>query len=234
MSRQNKWRRHARNVGQQHVQKVVSGPNDEVGITIYPSIERVVPSAMRSFRLRSLSLVMVSAVGVMCIDAALSQIQASSPTCHANPPSPVPLKPSPCSPLDPYDPHRRRPSLQLPQSPPAQPLPSTLGRHRCVGCTASPCGWPLYGLACHTCSTPSLGHYPRWLWRCCRRHRQPRSSRWPCAGMASPHRPRHARPTRPSHHQSRWCLYRLVCAFPAFHLFLSRGLCCREMPGSLG
>ena len=59
--------------------------------------------------------------------------------------------------------------------------------------------WCLYGLLCHTCSTPSLGHYLRWLWRCRHRHRQ----------------------SRPSHHPPRWCLYRLGRAFPAVRLFLA-------------
>ena len=99
----------------------------------------------------------------------------------------------------------------------AQPLPLTWGRHqqcalvRCTGCTASPCSWPSYGLACHTCSTPSLGQYLRRLWRGCHRHRQP----------------------RPSHHRPCRYLYRLVRAFPTVRLFFSRGPCCREMPGSL-
>ena len=53
-------------------------------------------------------------------------------------------------------------------------------------CTAFPCSWPLHGLSCHTCSTLSLGYYPRWLWRCCNRHREP----------------------RPSHHRPRWCIFR--------------------------
>ena len=47
---------------------------------------------------------------------------------------------------------------------------------------------PNMRVPCHICSTPSLGHYLRWLWRCCHCHRQP----WP------------------SHHRFRWSLYRLA------------------------
>ena len=54
-----------RNVSQQHVYKTVSEPKYIFDVAPYPSIERIVPSAMGSLRLHSLQLINWSAEGVM-------------------------------------------------------------------------------------------------------------------------------------------------------------------------
>ena len=152
-------------------------------------------------------------------------MQASSPTFQANPPSPILLKSSPHSPVSSA---LKAEVWTVPSSsmsifgPPSLATASTASSFD-VGHTLAVCPRPLHRL--HSFSVrlailwrflahlqhPRTGHYFRRIWRCCHCHRQP----WP------------------SHHHPCWSLYRPVVAFPSVRIFLSRGVCRREVPGSV-